>query len=132
MDFDDANRLFGEMIKGLGVRYDLGSERGEVGRLVGDRVIKRGDRESTLFEIMQDGVGVLLDASTDGKPSRLVAAGTQRIHCVAVDHGPSLLIRPDACIAWAGDGNSTEGLREALRRWFNPMLGDASQLQSAE
>ncbi|MDB6080201.1 MAG: Oxygenase, partial [Akkermansiaceae bacterium] len=35
--------------------------------------------------------------------------------------GPSLLIRPDACIAWAGDEeNGAAGLREALHRWFIP------------
>jgi hypothetical protein len=69
---------------------------------------------------MQDGSGVLLDASTDGKASRLVAAITQRIRCLAVETGPSMLIRPDACIAWAGEENSTEGLEEALRRWTIP------------
>jgi hypothetical protein len=71
---------------------------------------------------MQDGMGVLLDASTDGKASRLVAAATPKIRCVAVDTGPSMLIRPDACIAWAAEANSTDGLEEALRHWFNPTL----------
>jgi hypothetical protein len=72
---------------------------------------------------MQDGMGVLLDASTEGKASKLVAASTHRIRCVAVDTGFSILIRPDACIAWAGEENSTDGLEEALRRWFIPALG---------
>ena len=67
---------------------------------------------------MQDGLGVLLDASAEGKASRLVAAATQRIRCVAVDTGRSMLIRPDACVAWAGEENSTDGLAEAVRRWF--------------
>jgi len=48
-------------------------------------------------------MGVLLDVSTDGKASRLVAASAQRIRCVGVDTGPSMLIRPDACIAWASE-----------------------------
>jgi hypothetical protein len=29
-----------------------------------------------------------------------------------------MLIRPDACVAWAGEGNGIDGLEEALRRWF--------------
>ncbi len=29
-----------------------------------------------------------------------------------------MLIRPDACMAWTGEENSTDGLEEALRRWF--------------
>ena len=61
-------------------------------------------------------------ASTEGKASRLVAETTQRIRCIAVDTGPSMLIRPDACIAWIGEENSIDGLEEALRRWFVPTL----------
>jgi hypothetical protein len=74
-------------------------------------------------------MGVLLDASIKGKASKLVAASTQRIRCVAVDTGPSMLIRPDACIAWAGEENSTDGLEEALRRWFKQTLDDGSMVR---
>jgi hypothetical protein len=81
---------------------------------------------------MQDGMGIFLDASTEGKASRLVAASTQRIRCVAVDTGPSMLIRPDACIAWAGEENGIDGLEEALRRWFNPTLDDESMVRSEQ
>ena len=35
-----------------------------------------------------------------------------------------MLIRPDACIAWAREENRTDGLEEALRRWFEPELED--------
>ena len=127
MQFDDVNRLIGEMMSGLSIRYDLGSARDDVGRLIGDRSINQvptsdGDADVKLYDLMQDGMGVLLDASTERKASRLVAASTPKIRCVAVDTGPSMLIRPDACIAWAGEENSTDGLEEALRRWFNPTL----------
>jgi 2-polyprenyl-6-methoxyphenol hydroxylase-like FAD-dependent oxidoreductase len=118
MQLDDVNRFIGEMTSGLFTRYALGSPRDEVGRLIGDRPLRRGDGEvSSLYELMQDGSGVLLDASTDGKASELVGGATQRIRCVAVDTGPSMLVRPDACIAWVGDGDGTEGIEEALRRW---------------
>ena len=113
MQLDDVNRFIGEMTSGLSARYDLGSERDDVGRLIGDRLISHGDADVSLYDLMQDGMGVLLDASTDGKASKLVAASTQRIRCVAVDTGPSMLIRPDACVAWAGEENSTDGLKEA-------------------
>jgi hypothetical protein len=123
MQLDDVNRLIGEMMSGLSTRYDFGSERGrseldEVGRLIGDKPIGHGDTDVSLYDVMQDGMGVFLDASTEGKASKLIAASTQRIRCVAVDTGPSMLIRPDACIAWAGKENSANGLEEALRRWF--------------
>ena len=123
MQFDDVNRFIGEMMSGLSTRYDLDSELDVVGRLIGDRPIKHGDADVSLYDVMQDGMGVLLDTSTDGKASKLVAASTQRIRCVAVDTGPSMLIRPDACVAWAGAGNSIDGLEEALRRWFKPNAG---------
>jgi hypothetical protein len=64
------------------------------------------------------GTGVLLDASIEEKASRLVATSTQRIRCVGVDAGPSMLIRPDTCIAWAGEENNIDGLVDALCRWF--------------
>jgi 2-polyprenyl-6-methoxyphenol hydroxylase-like FAD-dependent oxidoreductase len=127
MQFDDVNRFFGEMMSGLSIRYDLGSERDEVGRLIGDKQIRNGDTDGSLYDVMQDGMGVLLDASTEGKASRLAAAITQRIRCVAVDRGPSMLIRPDACIAWAGDDGSTDGLEEALDRWFKSGFRGAEQ-----
>ena len=120
MAFDDVNRLIGETMSGLSTRYELGSEHGEVGRLIGDRRIRGRHGEVSLSELMQDGRGVLLDASTDGKASQLVEASTQRVRCVAVEAGPSMLIRPDACVAWAGEDNDTDGLEEALRRWFGP------------
>jgi 2-polyprenyl-6-methoxyphenol hydroxylase-like FAD-dependent oxidoreductase len=130
MQLDDVNRLIGEMMSGLSTRYDLGSERDDVGRLIGDRPISQGDAEVSLYDLMKDGMGVLLDATTEGKASRLVGAATQRIRCVAVDTGPSMLIRPDACIAWVGEENSTDGLEEALRRWFQPRVDEASMVRS--
>jgi hypothetical protein len=129
LQFDDVNRLIGEMMSGLSIRYDLGSELDDVGRVIGDRPIGHGGADMSLYDVMQDGIGVLLDASAEGNASRLVAATTQRIRCVAVDTGPSMLIRPDACIAWAGEQN-TDGLEEALRRWFGPTRDDGSMVRS--
>lgn len=117
MQLDDVNRLIGEMMSGLSTRYDVGSARDDVGRLMGDKPISPG---VSLYHVMQDGKGVFLDASTDRKASRLIAATTRGIRCVAVDTGPSVLIRPDACVAWIGEKDSMEGWQEAIRRWFSP------------
>ncbi len=111
---DDVNRRIGAMTSGLATRYDLGSEWDEVGRLMGDRPIAG----ASLYELMQDGAGVLLDASADGSASRLAGAITPRVRCVGVDTGPSMLIRPDACIAWIGEEDSIAGLQQALRKWW--------------
>jgi 2-polyprenyl-6-methoxyphenol hydroxylase-like FAD-dependent oxidoreductase len=127
MDLDDVNRHIGEMTSGLATRYDFGSERMDVGRLIGDRPIGAVGAiggQASLYGAMQDGMGVLLDASADGQASALVAAATHKVRCLRVDAGPSMLIRPDACVAWAGEGSGTDGLAEALRRWFEPSGGD--------
>ena len=136
MDFDDVNRLIGEMMSGLSTRYNLGSEWGEAGRLIGNRSIGRVDHDgsggadsndASLYDFMQDGRSVFLDASADRKASRLIANAAQRIRCVAVETGPSMLIRPDACVAWVGEENGcADGLEEALHRWFIPALHDGS------
>ena len=117
MRFDDVSRFLGEMMSGLSTRYDLGSEVDDVGRLIGDGPV--GD-DIALYDLMEDGRGVLLDASTGAKASTLVAARTRKIRCVAVATGPSMLIRPDACIAWTDERGGTDGLEDALARWFAP------------
>jgi hypothetical protein len=63
--------------------------------------------------------GILLDTSSDGRAADL-AAGFTHVRCVPADAGPSMLIRPDGCIAWAGDAGDVEGLVDALERWFAP------------
>jgi hypothetical protein len=120
MLLDDVNRVIGEMTSGLSTRYDLGSDCDEVGRLIGNKKISNGDHVVSLYDAMQDGMGVLLDPSPEGKASKLVASTARRIHCVAVGTGHSMLIRPDACIAWVGAENRTNELKEALHRWFIP------------
>jgi 2-polyprenyl-6-methoxyphenol hydroxylase-like FAD-dependent oxidoreductase len=114
MENDDVNRSIGELMSGLFTRYEVGSDQDAVGRLIGDQTVDGG---ASLYDLMQDGRGILLDAS-GGKASAMVAAATSRVRCVTREAGPSRLIRPDGCVAWAGDG--TDGLQDALRRWFNP------------
>ena len=78
MRFDDVDRFVGGMMSGLSMRHDLGSEVDDVGRLIGDRPIKDGDAEVSLYELMQDGMGVLPDASTGKQATKLVAATTHQ------------------------------------------------------
>jgi hypothetical protein len=127
LDNDDVNRTIGRMITGLVTRYDLGAARDEVGRLSADRPLDHPlDRPpgaadgAMLYDLMQDGAGVFLDASGGAQAARRVAGAARHIRCVAVETGPSLLIRPDACIAWAADGDDLAGLDAALARWFAP------------
>jgi 2-polyprenyl-6-methoxyphenol hydroxylase-like FAD-dependent oxidoreductase len=126
MQFDDVSRFFGEMMSSLSISYDLESEHDDVGRLIGNRSIHQGDEQVSLYDLMQDGKGVLLDASSATRASKLVAAATPRVRCVAVDQGPSMLIRPDACVAWIGEGDIIDGLEQVLRRWFVRAKGEVT------
>ena len=119
LELDDVNGHIDGLMSGLATRYDLGSERDLVGRLTGDRAIGGADVRTSLFAEMAEGDGIVLDASPDGRAAGL-AAGFPRVRCVTAAAGPSLLIRPDGCIAWAGDGGEMAGLAEALERWFAP------------
>ncbi|AGP35427.1 hypothetical protein SCE1572_13375 [Sorangium cellulosum So0157-2] len=117
MEIDAVNDHLDGLTTGLATRYDLGAERDLVGRLTGDRPVGRAAARTSLFAEMAEGEGILLDASPDGHAAAL-AAGFTRVRCLPADAGPSMLIRPDGCIAWAGDVGDVEGLVDALERWF--------------
>jgi len=119
LELDDVNGHIDGLMSGLATRYDLGSEREVVGRLIGDRPVGGADVRTSLFAEMVDGDGILLDTSSDGRAAGL-AAGFTHVRCVPAEAGPSMLIRPDGCIAWAGDAGDVEGLVDALERWFAP------------
>jgi 2-polyprenyl-6-methoxyphenol hydroxylase-like FAD-dependent oxidoreductase len=117
LELDDVNSYINGLTSGLATRYDLGSERELVGRLIGNRPVGHGDFQTSLFAEMARGEGILLDASRDGRAAGLAADFT-RVRCLPTEAGPSMLIRPDGCIAWADDAEETAGLLDALERWF--------------
>jgi hypothetical protein len=125
MELDDVNGHLDGLTSGLATRYDLGSERDIVGRLTGDRSVGRADVRTSLFAEMAEGEGILLDASPDGLGARL-AVGFKHVRCLPAEAGPSMLIRPDGCIAWVGDAGEVEGLVDALERWFSRRGHDGS------
>lgn len=109
MRSDSGTRYFGELISGLYLRYELGNPHPDVGTLVADRVVE-GD---SLYALMREGAALLIDGS--GEASEVAAPWRSKVRCVRTQ-GCSQLIRPDGCIAWVGEG--TDGLRDALARWF--------------
>jgi 2-polyprenyl-6-methoxyphenol hydroxylase-like FAD-dependent oxidoreductase len=127
LDIDGVSRHIDGLTSGLATRYDLGSEPGVVGRLIGDRPVGHGDARTSLFAEMADGEGLLLDNSRDGCAARL-AVGFTHVRCLRAEAGPSMLIRPDGCIAWAGDAGDVAGLVEALERWFASVGSPTGQM----
>ena len=82
-----------------------------------------GDNETKLFTLMQHGNGLLIDA-TNGAASRIAKEWASRVSCVEVQDGTTMLLRPDACIAWVGGGSNQNGLELALKRWFGKPGGE--------
>ncbi|MEP6991417.1 MAG: FAD-dependent monooxygenase [bacterium] len=123
LGLDEVNDHVDGLMSGLATRYDLGSERDVVGRLIGDRAVGCDESRTSVFAEMAHGEGLLLDTSPDGCAARC-AVGFRRVRCLRAEAGESILIRPDGCIAWAGDAGEVEGLVDALERWFAPVAGN--------
>jgi len=101
MKLPEGNRYFGEMLGGVSARYDLGDENPLVGTQVGDE---------RLFALMQNGEGLFIS-----KEPRVLPPGVKLV--VSDDH-PSMLIRPDGCIAWTEA--SAMKVEQVIERWFGP------------
>ncbi|HYQ27000.1 MAG TPA: FAD-dependent monooxygenase [Polyangiaceae bacterium] len=111
MKLPEGNRYFGEMLTGVGIRYDLGDDDPLVGTLVRDEQLTLEDgSEARLYALMAKGGGLFISPSERSLPQ-----GVQHAHTLRRD-GPSLLVRPDGCIAWSDA--SSRSLDDALARWF--------------
>ncbi len=109
MRLPEGNRYFGEMLSGVGIRYDLGDDDPLVGTLAKDQALTlTSGREERLYALMENGGGLFVSPSERRLPPGVRAARTQ--------NGPSLLLRPDGCIAWTD--TASRPLEEALARWF--------------
>jgi 2-polyprenyl-6-methoxyphenol hydroxylase-like FAD-dependent oxidoreductase len=105
----EGNRLVGEMLSGVGIRYDLGDDDPLVGTLAADRLLTLADGTvEYLYVLMEEGGGLLVSPSLRPLPHGVRHAHTKE--------GPSLLVRPDGCVAWTDASEAS--LDEALGRWF--------------
>ncbi len=109
MKMPEGNRYFGEMITGVGIRYDLGDDDPLVGTLAKDQLFTlQGGSEERLYTLMEKGGGLFISPSERSLP--------RGVHHARTEDGPSMLVRPDGAIAWT-DASSTS-LDDALARWF--------------
>ena len=105
----EGNRYVGEMLTGVGIRYDLGDDDPLVGTLAKDQVLRLADgSEPRLYALMERGGGLLVSPSERSLPPGVQHARTE--------DGPSMLLRPDGCIAWTDA--SSKSLDDAPARWF--------------
>ena len=109
MRLPEGNRYFGEMLSGVGTRYDLGDDDPLVGTLAKDQLLALSDgSERGLYALMGQGGGLYISPSYRSLPNG--------VHHARTRDGSSMLLRPDGCIAWT-DSSSTS-LDAALDRWF--------------
>jgi 2-polyprenyl-6-methoxyphenol hydroxylase-like FAD-dependent oxidoreductase len=109
MKLPEGNRYFGEMLTGVGIRYDVGDDDPLVGTLAKDQLLMLEDgSEERLYALMEKGGGLFISPSERSLPQDVQHARTK--------DGASLLVRPDGCIAWTGA--SSKSLDDALARWF--------------
>jgi 2-polyprenyl-6-methoxyphenol hydroxylase-like FAD-dependent oxidoreductase len=109
MKLPEGNRYFGEMLTGVGIRYDLGDDDPLVGTLAKDQLLTLADGgEERLYVLMERGGGLFISSSERSLPRGVQHARTK--------DGASMLVRPDGCIAWTDA--SSKSLDDALACWF--------------
>jgi 2-polyprenyl-6-methoxyphenol hydroxylase-like FAD-dependent oxidoreductase len=109
MKLPEGNRYIGEMLTGVGIRYDLGDDDPLVGTLAKDCLLTLADgSEERLYALMEKGGGLFISPAERSLPQNVQQARTKA--------GPSMLVRPDGCIAWV-EASSTS-LDDVLARWF--------------
>lgn len=129
---EEARRLFAARMFGLDVHYDLGEGHPLLGRRMPDLDLLGAAGPLRAYELLHGGRAALLNFGEPGALAETAAPWAERVQLVDAEcDGPwelpvvgevsapeAVLIRPDGHVAWVGEGGGTEGLGEALGRWF--------------
>jgi hypothetical protein len=134
LSFDGPRNQVAGLVSGLDVTYDCGEGHPLLGRRVPDLDLVTPDGSTRLFELLHRAQPLLLQLRA-AEPIDL-AGWADRVRHVQAEHvGPwelpvlgvvpaptAVLVRPDGHVAWVGQGTppATQGLTEALTRWFGP------------
>ncbi|MFJ9606581.1 FAD-dependent monooxygenase [Kitasatospora sp. NPDC101176] len=129
MAHEDVRKHLVGMVTGLDITY--GAAEGDhplLGRRLPEFPLPDGpDGAPTVFGLLHDGRGVVLDLRGDEALAAAAAPWTDRVPVVTTAARPegaladveALLVRPDGYIAWIGSGGSgAAGLTDALGRFF--------------
>jgi 2-polyprenyl-6-methoxyphenol hydroxylase-like FAD-dependent oxidoreductase len=126
---EQPSRRIGALIAGTDIRYPMpGPDQHDLaGTFVPDLALHANQGTTSVAELMRNPRPVFLDLAD--RPDLRETAQPWRhrvdIHTARTDHPPAdaILIRPDACIAWAAatgepPGTAQPALRQALSTWF--------------
>lgn len=124
---EDVRAHLAGMISGLDVRYPMDAPAHPLlGARLPHTVLPGPDGDRTTTQLLRRRGGLLLDLRRDGGSPLPAAGWADRVNTVAATAAPgsaldgteAVLVRPDGHVAWAG--SASEGLTEALTRWFGP------------
>jgi 2-polyprenyl-6-methoxyphenol hydroxylase-like FAD-dependent oxidoreductase len=127
LGLDEPRKVFGGVMSGLEIHYDLGEGHPLLGRRMPDLDLVTTDGPVRVFTLLHDARPVLLNLGERGAfdtPWSVDAeyAGEWELPVLGKVAAPvAVLIRPDGYVAWVSDGTDA-GLRDALATWFGASL----------
>jgi len=133
LQLDAPRRRYAAMMSGLDIHYDLGAGHPLLGRRMPDLTVETAAGPQRVYEMMHQALPLLLVLGESNGIPESHSPWEGRVRRCDARHGDALelpvlgevpapdavLIRPDGHVAWVGQG-TTEGLRDALERWFGP------------
>ena len=129
LGMDEPRRRLAAEMSGLDVHYDLGEGHPLLGRRMPDLDLITADGPLRLFALLHKARPALLNL---GEPGGIdISRWADRVQLInarcdgpwelpvigAVDAPTAVLIRPDGCVAWVGDGTQ-QRLVDAMTIWF--------------
>jgi 2-polyprenyl-6-methoxyphenol hydroxylase-like FAD-dependent oxidoreductase len=127
LGLDEPRKVFGGVMSGLEIHYDLGEGHPLLGRRMPDLDLVTTDGPVRVFTLLHDARPVLLNLGDRGAfdtPWSVDAeyAGEWELPVLGKVAAPvAVLIRPDGYVAWVSDGTDA-GLRDGLATWFGASL----------
>ncbi|MBS2532670.1 FAD-dependent monooxygenase [Catenulispora sp. NF23] len=129
-----GNRAFVETVTGLDTRYDMlpDADHPWLGRLCPNLALATDTGATDLATFLTPGRALLLDLAEGSGISESARGWEDRVDVVRAtcpEHPElrAVLVRPDGHIAWLQTTvhDHTDGIRQALERWFGPALQTA-------
>ena len=128
---DQPRKVFGGLMAGLDIRYDLGDGHPLVGRRMPDLDIAAAGGLLRVFSLLHRAWPALINFGAPG--SLDIAPWADRVPLVDARYDGrwelpvigdvaapgAVLVRPDGYVAWVGGGTDA-GLKQALTHWFGP------------